>query len=481
MKNNASVIYNFALIIGDALAITLAFSIAYILRVTISHTPISEHVHAFNYLGTVVSLLPFWILIFGLLGLYNARYYDKRFSELGRLFIGCLVGILFVISYSYMANTIIFPARLVTVYSFGLAFVFVLAERTLARGIRRELFSYGFGTNNVLVVGDTTTTQRLLDALGDTSVTGYRVVGVVGGVRHKLKHHYDSYKEYGSFAEAIKHLKGRALHTIIQTELYADGERNDEILTYAQENHAAYRFVPGNGELFVGNIEVDLFHTIPVIAVHQTALIGWGRVVKRLTDVLFGGIFLIISSPFMLLIAIAVKLTDGGPVFFRQTRLSRFNTPVKVFKFRTHKPAYSGLEPEEAFKKLGRPELVKEYRDSGDYLHDDPRVTAVGRFLRRTSMDELPQLFNVVRGDISLVGPRALVPYELDKSAQKHMILSVKSGMTGLAQISGVRDLSFTERRKLDLYYVQNWSFWSDMVILVKTFWVVLFHKGTRG
>jgi lipopolysaccharide/colanic/teichoic acid biosynthesis glycosyltransferase len=130
---------------------------------------------------------------------------------------------------------------------------------------------------------------------------------------------------------------------------------------------------------------------------------------------------------------------------------------------------------------MGHPELLDQYRAAGDQLRHDPRVTPLGRFLRVSSLDELPQLINVVRGDISLVGPRALVPYELDKYDQKNLILSVKSGMTGLAQISGVIDLSFGERRKLDLYYVQNWSFWSDMVILIKTFWVVLFHKGTRG
>jgi exopolysaccharide biosynthesis polyprenyl glycosylphosphotransferase len=480
MKNNASVIYNFGLIIGDALAVTLAFSIAYILRVTVNHRPLSANVHAHSYVLIVVGLLPFWILIFGLLGLYNARYYDKRFSELGRLLIGCFVGILFVISYSYITDTVIFPARLVTLYGFGLAFFFVLAERTLARGLRRELFRYGFGINNVLLVGDTKTTQRLLDALRDTSITGYKILGVVGGVKHKLRHH-DSYREYGSFGDAISHLKGRPLHTIIQTELYASTESNDEVLTYAQENHAAYRFVPGNSELFVGKIEVDLFHTIPVIAVHQTALIGWGRVVKRLTDIFFGGLMLLVALPFMLLIAIAVKCTDGGPVFFRQDRLSRFNTPVRIFKFRTHSRKYSGLEPEEAFRKMGRPELIGQYRKNGDWLPQDPRVTSVGRFLRRASLDELPQLINVVRGDISLVGPRALVAYELEQSDQKNLILSVKSGMTGLAQISGVSDLSFAERRKLDLYYVQNWSFWGDVVILVKTFWVVLFHKGTRG
>jgi len=127
---------------------------------------------------------------------------------------------------------------------------------------------------------------------------------------------------------------------------------------------------------------------------------------------------------------------------------------------------------------MGRPELARQYRDNGDQLANDPRVTPIGRWLRRTSLDELPQLINVVRGDISLVGPRALVASELEKFAQKNLILSVKSGLTGLAQISGRRDINFAERRKLDLYYVQNWSFWGDVVILMKTVWIVLFHRG---
>ncbi|HUY85375.1 MAG TPA: sugar transferase [Candidatus Dormibacteraeota bacterium] len=480
MKNNASLVYNIFLIIGDALAITVAFTIAYILRVTLSHEPLSANVHSHTYIAILISLLPFWILIFGLLGLYNLRIYEKRFAELGRLLVGSFIGILFVISYSYMTNTAIFPGRLVTIYGFGLAFFFALLSRTIARGLRRKLFSYGIGINHVLLVGDTKTTHRLLEALANTPVTGYKIIGVVGGVKHPLKPDA-SYRQYASFTDAVRHLRGRPLHTIIQTELYAATDKNDEILTYAQEHHAAYRFVPGNSELFVGKIEVDLFHSVPIIAVHQTALIGWGRVVKRLTDLLLGGLLLIIASPFMLLIAIAVKLSDGGPVFFRQERLSRFNTKFKIFKFRSLKPRYSGLSPEETFAQMDRPDLLQKYRAEGDQLPNDPRVSAVGRFIRRTSLDELPQLINVVRGDISLVGPRALVAYELDKSDHKNLILSVKSGMTGLAQISGVRDLSFAERRKLDLYYVQNWSFWNDLVILAKTFWVVLFHKGTRA
>lgn len=480
MRNNASLVYSVCLMIGDALAITLAFTIAYILRVTLNHTPISAHVGANNYLMILVGLLPVWIFIFALLDLYKVRVYEKRFSELGRLLVGSLIGIFFVISYSYLANIDIFPARLVTVYGFGLAFVCVFIFRTLARGLRRELFSYGIGINNVLLVGDTQTTHRLIEALEHTRVTGYRVLGVVGGVKHRLKQDR-SYHGYKNFSEAVSHLKTKPPHTIIQTELYADSERNDEILTYAQENHIAYRFVPGNSELFVGKIEVDLFHSVPIIAVHQTALIGWGKVVKRLTDILLGGIILVIATPFMLLISIAIRLTDRGPVFFRHARLSRYNTVVRVFKFRSHKIAYSGLEPEEAFRKMGKPELIKQYRQNGDWLAKDPRVSTVGRFLRRYSLDELPQLLNVIKGDISLVGPRSLVAYEMEQYDRKNLILSVKSGLTGLAQISGVNDLSFEERRKLDLYYVQNWSFWGDIVIIVKTFWVVLFHKGTRG
>lgn len=479
MKNNASLVYNFCLILGDALAITVAFTIAYILRVSLDSQALSASVSSQSYITILVSLLPFWILTFGLLGLYNSRIYDKRFSELGRLLLGVFIGILFVISYSYITNTPVFPARLVTIYGFTLAFLCLFLFRTLARGTRRWLFSYGVGINNILLVGDTKTTQRMIDALGETQITGYRILGVVGGVKNVLNkdRHYHKYK---NFNEAIQHLSNKQLHTIMQTELYADNETNDEILTYAQENHVAYRFVPGNSELFVGKIEVDLFHSVPIIAVHQTALIGWGRVVKRLTDIFLGMLFLVLASPFMLLIAIGVKLS-GGPVFFRQERLSRYNSRVKIFKFRSVKQQYNGLDPKDAFQKMHRPELLAKYRENGDSLPKDPRLTSIGRFIRRTSLDELPQLFNVVRGDISLVGPRALIPSELDKSDQKNLILSVKSGLTGLAQISGVRDLSFEERRQLDLYYVQNWSFWNDLVIVVKTFWVVLFHKGTRG
>lgn len=479
MKNNATLLYNCFLVLGDALAITAAFTAAYVLRVSVSHRALSAHIHAIDYITILISLLPFWILIFGLIGLYNSRIHEQRFSELGRLLVGTFIGILFIISYSYITNTVIFPARLVTLYGFGLAFFFVLLFRTVARSIRRELFSYGMGINNVLIIGDTPITHELIEGLAHTDITGYKVLGVVGGVKHPL-HKDRGYKVFASFAEAIAELEAKRLHTIVQTELYTAAERNNEILTYAQENHIAFRFVPGNSELFVGNIEVGLFQSVPVIAVHQTALIGWGRVVKRLTDVILGGLLLLLASPFMLIIALAEALSGSGSVFFRQTRLTRFNQQFRVFKFRTQYKKYDGTTPEEAFAMMDKPGLAKRYRENGDSLPNDPRIMPLGRFLRRTSLDELPQLINVVRGDISLVGPRALIPEELALYSKRHTILSVKSGMTGLAVISGRRDIPFEERRKLDLYYVQNWSFWNDLVILVRTLSVVLLHRGAR-
>ncbi|MEO6513714.1 MAG: sugar transferase [Candidatus Saccharimonadales bacterium] len=478
MKNNTSLAYNVCLILGDFLALVIAFVVAYVLRVTLSHVPISEHVQATTYILILVSILPFWILIFALLGLYNSKVHENRFSEFGRLVVGCLIGILLVIGYSYLANVIIFPARLVTVYGFLLAFVFVLLFRTIARGIRKDLFSYGIGINDVLIVGDTRLTHELVNSLAHTAKSGYRVIGIVGGAKHPLDASL-SRRAFTSFSEAIHALSPKP-HTIVQTELYASASKNDEILVYAQTHHIDYRFVPGNSELFVGNIDVELFQSIPVIAVNQTALIGWGRVVKRMFDVLIGGLMLIVASPFMLVIAIIIRLSGSGPIFFRQTRLTRNNQHFKVYKFRTVKALYNGLSPEAAFAKMGKPELALDYRENGDYLEHDPRFTAFARFLRTASLDELPQLINVVKGDISLVGPRALVPEELELYQKRHAILSVKSGLTGLAQVSGRRDISFDERRKLDLFYVQNWSFWNDIVILIRTVWIVLFHQGSK-
>jgi len=479
MKNNASLTYSVALLAGDFFALLAAFVVAYILRVSLDHTPISANVRALTYASIVVTLLPFFLIVFALFGLYDSRVQWRRFREFGRLALGCLIGVMGVISYSYLANINVFPARLVTLYGFLLAFLFVLTFRTAARGARRILFRYGVGIDRVLLIGDTTLTLELITILADTAAIGYKVVGVVGGNKHRPRGDIPCFDTFEGAMAAV----GDNLNTIVQTELYADDQKNDVVLAYAQEHHLGYHFVPGNGERFVGNIEAELFQSVPVITVNQTALTGWGRVVKRLTDVAVSLAVIVITSPIMLIVAIAVKLYDGGPVFYRDLRLTRGDRPFTFYKFRSHNIKYSGLRPEEAFAKMGKPELAVEYRKNGDKVPNDPRVTPIGRIIRKTSVDELGQLFNVLKGDMSLVGPRALATGELEnvyKYKKRHVILSVKSGVTGLAQVSGRSNLSFDEKRQLDVYYVQNWSFWGDLVIMARTVWVVLNHHGVR-
>jgi exopolysaccharide biosynthesis polyprenyl glycosylphosphotransferase len=339
------------------------------------------------------------------------------------------------------------------------------------------LFAYGVGVNRVLLIGDTKLTAQLATTMAGTTSTGDHVVGIVGGKRFPIEHN-TSFLIFASFDDALEAFGKNLPNTIIQTELYGASGKNDEILEFAQTHHIDYRFVPGSGELFVGNIDVELVHSVPMVAVHQTALVGWGRVLKRLADIVLSLIGIVITSPIMVATALAVKFSDGGPVFIRQARLTRFNRVFRVYKFRSHNIKYNGLSPEEAFAKMGKPDLAKLYRSNGDHLPNDPRVTSVGRFIRKFSIDELPQLFNVFKGDISLVGPRALVPEELAKYSRKHTILSVKSGLTGLAQVSGRKDISFDERRRLDVYYVQNWSFSGDLIILIRTIWIVLTRRG---
>ncbi|MGZ6004922.1 MAG: sugar transferase [Candidatus Saccharimonadales bacterium] len=473
MKNNASLIYNFFLVVGDFLALVAAFVGAYILRVTLSHKVIENPVHARTYLGVFLVLLPFWLLIFALIGLYSSSIYEKRFSELGRLFIGSFIGMLFVVFWDFLSTKPLLPAKLIPIYGFGLAFVFLVIFRNIARYIRGKLFEYGVGITKILIVGDTKITSELIDSLQNNLSSGYKIVGIVGKASKLPSQTHVRF--FDSFDEACRVIGNAHIHGIVQTELYSAADKNNEILTYAQTHHIAYRFTPGNAELFVGNIAVELFRSsIPVIAVHQTALLGWGRIAKRLFDILIAGLLIIVLSPLMLLIAGLELFSGGGSIFFRQTRLTRFDNEFRVFKFRTQYKKLDGTTPEEAFAKIGKPELAKQYRDNGDFLTKDPRVTGFGRFLRKTSLDELPQLFNVVRGDLSLVGPRALIPQELSVYAKKHTILSVKSGLTGLAQVSGRKNISFDERRQLDMYYVQNWSFWLDLVILVKTVRVIL-------
>ena len=203
--------------------------------------------------------------------------------------------------------------------------------------------------------------------------------------------------------------------------------------------------------------------------------------IKRAFDIVFSLVAIVVAIIPMMIVWMILKLADlKHSAFYVDERLTQYNRKFKCYKFRTMKPEYSGLTTEEAFVKMGRPELIKKYRKNGDYLKDDPRITRIGKFLRKTSIDELPQLFNILKGDISLIGPRALLPGELREYGDRSLLLTVKSGLTGFAQVSGRRNIPFEERRALDIYYVRNWSLALDTSIFFRTIAAVFRGEGAK-
>ena len=221
-----------------------------------------------------------------------------------------------------------------------------------------------------------------------------------------------------------------------------------------------------------------------VLEVISTPLEGWSRVIKRLSDLVIVCISFVFTLPLMAIIAILIKLTDPGKVFYLHKRLTRSGKKINIIKFRTMKQdfctggKYSNKSDIEILGRFGDPKLVEEFKRT-QKLKKDPRVSKIGNFLRKTSLDELPQLFNVLTGNLSLVGPRPIVQQELERYGDESgLFLHIKPGLTGLWQVSGRNDVSYDNRVKLDIYYIENWSIGLDLAILLRTIPIVLRKTG---
>ena len=478
MSRRNSKLYSFILILIDALVLITAFVLAYIARVQYDHRPLLQDIYAFDYIIPFLLIVPFWIFIFGILGLYHPRTYNRRLVEWSKIAVGVFIGILVVIGWEYISDKTIFPARLVAVYALIGAFLLVVFEREIMRLIRSLMFRYGRGTKRVLLIGSSSATGDIARNIADTKRSGYEVVAFAGPKKNLPEgfaaHHY-SYVE-----EALKNLKLDEINAIIQTDLYDNADRNQKILSIAQESHIDYSFIPGEAEFYSGKNTVDVFLGYPMISVYQTPLVGWGAIVKRIFDFIMSFLLLIVSSPFLLIIFIIKKIVDRGPAFYVSQRLSRFSEPIGLIKFRSMGAEYGSRDAADEFRAMGREDLATEY-EKNRKVENDPRITAFGRWLRATSLDELPQVFNVFKGDLSLVGPRPILPQEVKLAQGRTALLhSVKSGVTGLWQVSGRSELSFEERIELELFYAQNWTFWLDIKILFKTVMVVLRGRGAK-
>lgn len=475
MKKDFSSIYRVFLMLGDAVAIVFSFAVAYFIRTHIDARPYHFAPNQWEFTLTALLFVPVWWLILASLGLYRKKIIlgRSRSSEFGRLFLASVIGMMTIITYDFFFQTDLFPVRPVALWALVLCFVSLVMMRILIRWVRYLIIvKTKRATQRVIVVGNTKNTEILLDYISRSPEEGYRVAAVVANQNY-IPEQYQKYK-HTSLKDALEHVRA---DIIFQT----DETKTESTYGEAVKHHMLYYFVPTDSTLTSHIGSMELIGDTPAILVKVTPLMGGARIAKRAMDIILGSIAFIIALIPMFIIWLVVKLSDPkNPAIYSEYRLSRYNKKVKIYKFRSMSPAYSGMSPEEAFTKMGKPELIERYRKNGDFLKDDPRITKIGHFLRKTSLDELPQLLNVVKGDISLVGPRALVPGELKNYGDRSLLLSVKSGLTGLAQVSGRRDISFEERRALDLYYIQNWSILRDFQILGRTFTAVLFRKGAK-
>lgn len=474
MKKDFGLIFRICLILGDAFAISLSFLLAYFMRTHLDQRPFYFESEPWKFVASLLLLLPIYVIILAAFGLYRKSIFlsRNRWSEIGRLFLASVVGVMAIISYDFFMLVDLFPVRILALYTVISCFLLLCTFRGLVRMIRKLILKSKRAILRAVIVGSTKNTEYLADYIAAFPESGFTLAGVVSAAKYIPKDLRR--KQYSSLKEALRKAKP---DVIFQT----DDRHTDYVYRQAIERHLLYYFVPSNSMLTSQMGELELIGDTPAILVNITPLAGGAKVVKRLCDVIFSIVALIIAAIPMGIIWVMQKIADPkAPAIYAETRLSRYNRRFKIYKFRSMKPEYCGLSPEEAFTKMGKPQLIKKYRQNGDKIPNDPRITKLGKFLRASSLDELPQLFNVLRGDISLVGPRALVPGELHHYGDRSLLLSVKSGLTGLAQVSGRRDISFDERRALDLYYIQNWSLSMDFRIMFRTIGAVLFRRGAK-
>lgn len=480
MPSKNTKFYSLILVIADMFVLLMAFVIAYVLRVQYDPRPLVSQIYATEYFITFLLILPFWILVFATLGLYQSNTYNRRLIEWSKIAIGVFIGILLVIGWEYASGIHIFPARLVAAYALIASFLLVIFEREVLRLTRSLLFRFGRGTSRVLIIGNSDATRDIADNLSETHRSGYHVVAIAGP--KKVIPLGLDVEHYISVDTALKHIKDLRINTIIQTDLYDSTERNQRILGAAQVNHIQYSFIPGEAEFYAGKNTVDVFLGYPMISVSQTPLVGWGQIVKRLFDLVVSSLLIVVLSPVFIITILLQLIFNPGPIFYKSARLTRYSQPFGMYKFRSMSAKYGKKDAATEFREMGREDLAKEY-EKNFKVEADPRITRLGKFLRASSIDELPQLFNVLRGELSLVGPRPVPRKELNaKFTTVHgaLLLSVKSGVTGLWQVSGRSDLSTEQRINIELYYAQNWTFWLDVKILFKTIVVVLFRRGAR-
>jgi len=455
----SELVFNVLQLPVDFLMIIIAGLAAYFLRFhpdLVGLRPVIFNLSLEQYFGLVIFIAPIFIVSFALIGLYSFHTVRHFWREIPQIIIGVSAGFMVIILTAFMYQEL-FSSRFIFIVAWILAIILVIVGRFLVRNLQKwAVGKYQFGIHRLVILGNNSVARTIAKGIKKDPGSGYQLV-------RKLKNF--SIKELENIAE------DPGIDEIILCSTETEKEKIFDLLDFCQNHRVDFKFIPDLFQVQASHLEMRTFNGVPLVEIKRTPLDGWGKIIKATIDIFGSALGLIILSPLFLILALAIKLDSAGPVFAKLKRISRGRV-FYLYKFR------SMIKNAEELKK----DLLQYNERTGPLfkMKNDPRVTRVGKFIRRTRLDEFAQLINVFRGEMSLVGPR---PHELGEVAQykKHhkKLLMIKPGITGLAQVNGSSDLDFEKEVKLDTYYIENWSLFLDIQILFKT--LVIFVKGDRA
>ncbi len=454
----SELLFNVFLVPLDFLSIVLASITVYSLRF---YNPIVESYpvlydltfQSYFQLSLIASL--FVVVIYAIEGLYSMKVTRGPLKEVIKIFSATSAALMIFVLAAFV-DKYLFSSRFILIGGWVLIIIFVSLERFLIRRLQRHLAKVkGIGTHRVLITGKNDISDQIMKFLKVRPQTPYKVIA---RVEHISKEGLEKYKN--------------RIDEILECDPEMPIEEVNILANFCEINRIEFKYVPNLFAARATNIEIRTLAGFPVVEIKRTPLDGWGRVIKRISDILVSVLVLILFSPFFIVIAIIIKLDSEGPVFVKLKRVSQGKI-IMMMKFR------SMVKDAKKMKKL----LMK-YNERKDgplfKMANDPRITKFGKFLRKTRLDEFPQLFNVLKGEMSLVGPRPHEPEEIEEYKHHHKkVLTIKSGITGMAQVSGSSNLSFEDEVGLDTYYIENWSLLLDFIILARTFLILL--KGDKN
>jgi exopolysaccharide biosynthesis polyprenyl glycosylphosphotransferase len=464
-------IFNIISIPVDALMLLCAGVVAFYLRGDFTGYvgPIAYRLDFGQFLGLVYKIIPLLLVTFAVLGLYNLRGTRKFGLELGKVAIGISLGLL-VVMLLFFFNQSIFPSRFIILATWALGIILVMLGRLILKLVQLFLFQQNIGLHKLVIIGG-----------------GAGNVEVIEQVFKDRRHGYEVAAELGFNAETLGRLmvlyQGNKIDEILQANPNLSDAENLKLVQFARNHGLKFSFVPNLFEVQRNIIETESLNGVPIISLKNTPLDGWGKVSKRILDIIASLFCLIVTSPLFLVIFVVIQLDSQGKAIYSAKRGGR-GADFWFYKFRTmysHLSVGAGYGGPQA--EAIRLELWKKNNRGGEAgpflkVKDDPRVTRFGRFLRRSKLDEIPQFWNVLKGDMSMVGPRAHVLDEVFKYKSRYArMFSIKPGIFGLSQMAQVAwpDLPFEEEIRLNTLYIENWSLWLDIKTLAKSFWLLFF------